>query len=714
MKPTVFSADMIPLRLGCRIGKGAEGEVYAIDSPGDQVVKIYTVADTKSREAKVRKMIADGLAQATPLIAFPLALIRDQSGAFAGFTMRRVAGHQHLHELYAPGARKAAFPKADYRFLVRAATNVARAVGSAHNNRCVIGDINHSGILISDQAKAALIDADSFQIMDGAVRHACKVGTLEYTPPELQGRSLDIILRTEDHDSFGLAVIIFQLLWMGRHPFSGKFSGGEMPLEELITEFRFAYSGRATGMAPPPAVPSLRDFPLSLSAAFEQSFGPQGALQRPSPRQWIALLQDFEKSLIKCERNALHYHPSQTSACPWCRMERLSGVQLFLPVLATFAPSGAFTPIGVDVVAIWRSIEAVQRPPNEQLSPKLSGVPVAAPSREAKVARWARLPRRLLGIALIGVAAVAGVTYPTYFIFALVVAGFGLDRLFAKPDSYRSFERRYQEIEARWLEAEQAWRTRAEASEFDALRNRLVTLKVEFDDLASEESRRIREYEANRRSRQLRAYLEGFLIRRTKITNVGPTKQAVLTSYGIETAADVSSASVQSVPGFGPVNSLPLIEWRQKLEHGFVYDPKSTYADADAVNRIRAEIKSRAAQIKAELASGPERLRNITQQIMETRSSIDPNLQTLSNRRAEALADLAYLGISPPTVILPALTTVNAAARPTPIAQGKQSTRCPRCGGPMISRTARRGNNPGSRFLGCVRYPTCNGTRPIS
>ena len=36
---------------------------------------------------------------------------------------------------------------------------------------------------------------------------------------------------------------------------------------------------------------------------------------------------------------------------------------------------------------------------------------------------------------------------------------------------------------------------------------------------------------------------------------------------------------------------------------------------------------------------------------------------------------------------------------------------CPRCGSPMILRTAKRGPNPGSQFWGCSRYPKCRGTR---
>lgn len=38
---------------------------------------------------------------------------------------------------------------------------------------------------------------------------------------------------------------------------------------------------------------------------------------------------------------------------------------------------------------------------------------------------------------------------------------------------------------------------------------------------------------------------------------------------------------------------------------------------------------------------------------------------------------------------------------------------CPRCGEPMVERTARRGASAGSRFWGCARYPACRGVREI-
>lgn len=39
---------------------------------------------------------------------------------------------------------------------------------------------------------------------------------------------------------------------------------------------------------------------------------------------------------------------------------------------------------------------------------------------------------------------------------------------------------------------------------------------------------------------------------------------------------------------------------------------------------------------------------------------------------------------------------------------------CPKCGRPMVLRTASKGPNPGSRFWGCSTYPQCRQTMPVA
>jgi four helix bundle suffix protein len=46
--------------------------------------------------------------------------------------------------------------------------------------------------------------------------------------------------------------------------------------------------------------------------------------------------------------------------------------------------------------------------------------------------------------------------------------------------------------------------------------------------------------------------------------------------------------------------------------------------------------------------------------------------------------------------------------------QAAQGPACPRCGKPMMRRTARQGPRAGQPFWGCSAYPDCTGTRQIA
>lgn len=228
-KTALFTREGAPLRLGPLVGRGGEGAVYEVaNNSANLAVKLYS-AGAADRAMKIDFMIREALATKAPLAAFPLEAVVTREGHFVGFLMRLVKNHKPLFELVSPGSRKRHFPQADYRFLVRTATNLARCMASVHQHGCVVGDINHSGVLVSNTATVSLIDADSFQVLNGHDHFLCRVGVPEYTPPELQGKHLGGIIRTTEHDAFGLAVTIFQILWMGRHPFAGVPSRGEMP-----------------------------------------------------------------------------------------------------------------------------------------------------------------------------------------------------------------------------------------------------------------------------------------------------------------------------------------------------------------------------------------------------------------------------------------------------------------------------------------------------
>ncbi len=119
------------LQLGKLLGKGGEANIFHVEGDSTIAVKLYTDGKELTRQAKVNAMIADRLRDRTSIVAFPIEAV-NVNGLFAGFTMRKVAGAKAMHQLCTPGDRKAEFPDANFRFLVRVALNFARAVERFH------------------------------------------------------------------------------------------------------------------------------------------------------------------------------------------------------------------------------------------------------------------------------------------------------------------------------------------------------------------------------------------------------------------------------------------------------------------------------------------------------------------------------------------------------------------------------------------------------
>ena len=708
-----------------RIGKGGEGAVFAIGDDSQYAVKVYTTTDLAVKEQKITAMVRAQLASRAPLVAFPLSIARSRSGGFIGFVMKLVAEHKPLHDIYSPGSRKQHFPQADYRFLVRTAANFARAVASVHNANCVIGDINHSGVLVSPKATVALIDADSFQISESGRNYLCRVGVPEYTPPELQGQSLANVTRTATHDAFGLAVVIFQLLFMGRHPFVGTVRKGDIPpLHENIQHFRYVYTDlRDVGMDQPPGTPSLVDFAPDIAKLFDAAFSQQSGQSRPSALDWLEKLVALEEGLEQCSASPLHFAPRDALECAWCDMEHQLGTVLFLPFIPNAElRTGDFDPGagGFNIELVWSRIEAISRSIPVPTTPSLAPLSPAPSARALETNK----PAPKTGAYLTLAAAIAGLFIaPPAFIIWLILGYMAFSSIReggTKRIDTGPFERAYQEASDRFDKAVTEWHQRLGYTSFKTMGEELATARNTFRGLVDEERRLRQAYQSERRQRQLEAYLDRFDIQHDSIKRIGPAKQATLTSYGITTAADVSLKKLLAVPGFGEVNSSGLIEWRNKLERGFAYHAEENDADRREMARIRTLIEAKAIPLRKKLSAGPGNMEALAKRLQAGTSSIDPAIYQAHALVQQAKCDLKFLGIAIPTRRSAASGSSSTTTSQTPTqrtysSSGSSSStlNCPRCGSKMIRRLARRGRNAGHNFWGCSRYPSCRGTRSI-
>jgi hypothetical protein len=241
-------------------------------------------------------------------------------------------------------------PEFDRRYLHRTARNLAAALGALHARGYVVGDVNESNILVTPSALVTLIDTDSFQVHEygsaGEIIHTCPVARLEYTPPELQGKSLHNAERSPEQDAFGLGVLIFQLLMEGNHPFRARWLGKEEPppLEERIRQGYFPYHHAIRSpVAPPPKTPELNELHPVIAALVVRCFteGHHRPTQRPTPEQWERAVAEAEKSLIPCREG--HYYSNHLSECPVCK-RHASGLQVPLPPVSQPQSTGQRSP----------------------------------------------------------------------------------------------------------------------------------------------------------------------------------------------------------------------------------------------------------------------------------------------------------------------------------------------------------------------------------
>lgn len=319
--------------------KGGEGEIYEVPHHPGLVAKVYHRDKRRSeRFEKLRIMVCNPPDDPTkhlkhPSIAWPIELLCDAaSGQPVGFVMPRVQNMLPLSDVYTLRARLQKLPSFDYLYLVRTAYNLCAAVRAVHRGGCVIGDLNESNVLVSEQALVTLVDADSFQVQDPQTGRVYRslVGKPEYTPPELQGCRFAEVDRRPEHDAFALAVLIFRLLMEGFHPFDGVYRGrGEPPrIDERIRRGYFPYARGNRVIDPSPNAPPFEILHPKLQKlflrCFEEGFASPAA--RPQVQEWLETLRRVESGLRQCSRNKRHHYWNHLPECPWCtRREKLGG-----------------------------------------------------------------------------------------------------------------------------------------------------------------------------------------------------------------------------------------------------------------------------------------------------------------------------------------------------------------------------------------------------
>jgi DNA-binding helix-hairpin-helix protein with protein kinase domain len=627
--------------LGRELGRGGEGAVYPVQSAPDLVAKIYLKLPTPLKAEKLRSMARRASPALLRVAAWPVDVIADGAGNVRGFLMPKVSAREDVHELYSPKSRRRAFPSADFRFVVRVAANIARAFAQVHAIGHVVGDVNHGNALVGRDGTVVLIDCDSFQIRDGARHFTCDVGVALFTAPELSGQPFRGLRRTANHDAFGLAVLIFHLLYLGRHPFAGKYSGGEMPIERAIAESRFVYGKNAAafGMTPPPGTLALGSFGERIARQFEQAFAAPSDAPRPAAAHWVDALQALEADLVECGEQGTHYHrrgdPGGGGGCCWCGVERSIGVRLFGAKIAGMADSGA-----ARLASLWDSITSIPKPPS--LSPM--EVPPAEHLASESIDPLGRVPRIVLSgvLGVLGAGCLLYQSGPNFILGLMCFAGalgmyFGHKMRRFEGRGAREFEEGMREkMGAGYVVLATArkelsvainrWNSIAHDQRFDKLLEELVEAKRRLLELPEQRAARRKVLLDDAAKRQRDRYLDQFRIDKAKLKKLWPQELMMLASYGIETAEDALrlQTTMESLVLKGTFNEI--VDWANHCAAGFRFDPAKDVED-EAVRDFEMKMSAREDLLLNRLKEGEADLRQLAEDIAAQRAETDAQIQ---------------------------------------------------------------------------------------
>jgi DNA-binding helix-hairpin-helix protein with protein kinase domain len=649
MAKTLVTSKGTPIQIGRELGSGGEGSVFEVPALSNQVAKLYHQLPEAKKQAKLTFMASTVDQQLLKYVAWPQETLHSsRGGPVVGFLMPRVVGKDPVHMVYSPAHRRQDRPKAAWDFLLYVARNTAAAFEVLHAHGHVLGDVNQGNVLVGSDSKVVLIDSDSFQVNANGNLHLCEVGVSHFTPPELQGlSSFQGFTRTANHDNFGLALLIFHLLFGGRHPYSGvplKPGVGDA-LETDIKEFRYAYARDASsrGISPPPRSISMSMVPESMETMFQMAFTEKGSIGgRPTAKQWESVLDGIRNRLKKCVASSVHMYPDHLSKCPWCTLEQ-QGVVYFIDLGATYTA----TENGFNLTQVWAQILAVPAPTSISV-PNLGNIAVTPNPLPASIpgdgaTNFVRIVIVCIAVYFYAIEPKSWILIT--FVAWLVFVNFGISNSEKSPE--RAAERSKRQV------AENAAR-----NVFNALVVRMKKevgtdgfflkieeykkLKKEFLAIPYQETQELDKLHSTAQERQKQKFLEKYFIDTADIPGVGPTRKAALRSFGIETAADVTHNRVCQVRGFGDSLTWEVTHWKANIERKFAFNPVNAVSEADR-NSVRAKFGVRKTAIAAALSGGVAELQRFNQTAIFRTNSLQAQLDQAAKQLAQAQSDLSLL-----------------------------------------------------------------------
>jgi len=620
------------------IGRGGEGQVYEIVNKPTYVLKLYSESPSPKRIAKLRLMASIFSNQIDQYTAWPKDIIVNKQGQVCGFVMKKLTKYVPLHNLFSPMDRKRLFPDKGYNFLVHVARNLAVAFHSLHSEGIIVGDVNEGNILVNGQGMIAFIDCDSFQLKDGNKYHYCEVGVPRYTAPELLAKSsFENVIRTNNTDTFSMAVLLFQLLFLGRHPFAGKHNSTEdIDEEKAIKQHWFAYSlnNKYQKLLPPNDSLPLKTVSTTLQDLFHEAF--EHIEKRPLPAKWVTALDDFQREMVHCTVSPLHNYPNSFNHCPWCAFKEKRNILYFLDdsYLQHFPAEKDF-----DEFINGFKVKKVSFPKlelNDKALKSLKATPV-----NLRLQRNIALQNKII-IILGALGLISGyktgwyalLTIPTVFSFKYISPwNRQAIKIYNKQKSNLNL------IQGNLKKAIDNYKSPPEMRNYEKAIKKINQLVKRYQNMPNELLQRQKAMEQKVYDEQFRYFLASFRISDYEFPGMGASRMASFYAAGIYTAADINKLKTTKLVGIGSKFIQLFHSWQRNMSSGFVYHPDNELLLKE-YRGIVVTMNQEKQQLEADIKSTFQTIKFMETNLKIQQAQLQLNINSLKRQSEQAELDL--------------------------------------------------------------------------
>jgi serine/threonine protein kinase len=290
MDNIVYLSNGQKLTLLKQLGKaGGEGTVFLADD--NTAVKLFnSKANLSTKERKIDLLLKSGIKDES--LCIPKGKVYDKRNCFVGYNMSLAQGDTLQETVFIRTCLEKKFPDWSRINLSNLALCVLDKIQKLHAKNIIVGDVNPYNIIINSDREIYFIDTDSYQIKS----FLCTVGTILFTPPELQGVDFKKVIRNQYDEYFSIAVLMFLIFLPGKNPFA--YTGGG-DLGATIRAQNFSYPlGEDDNLQAPKGIWEFiwNELNYDLRRAFYDVFR-QG--KRLNISNWKEVILSFKEDLVR-------------------------------------------------------------------------------------------------------------------------------------------------------------------------------------------------------------------------------------------------------------------------------------------------------------------------------------------------------------------------------------------------------------------------------